>query len=649
MFNEKYINDFDGITYLKYLSDISSLKEIANAYINQFDNPTYDKTISFKESLDHFILKKIKSNPTFLDSNYFKNYLRYIDYIFQRRISTGNLHLEYNTNIIFTDSQVKEKILSYYNENSRNKIIELISQNEMKIEYVAKKIKDKQKLNQIEMDFIGEYLYTKKDLDSDLYDEYIEYLMNEMNNNPQISNSPRIIAAFIAYLPKVFGEGCENSRILLTNGYSSKTETLLPNVLDEILKQEEEKNIKNKTILNLRMYSSKDKYISISEKELHFPLTSDNSLDISRTSNIKDLYWISMVSFHELTHQKQTRKMKAKEFDSSGFGMIIKQLVNNQNDFIMNHDSYETEIEADENAWNKMYDFIYKFRYKKLQGADKDYALTQMKKCKTNKEAVYSRRTFLTKRTNNSNDNYFSHDMTIIFNNFKTIPGYKEYFTKMWESYPMLQIMFTKEGQLNTAVLLNENITSKDYTGLDNNILGSEIANYILDQGYQSLKKHVLNDSLTEEQIRKLMINIYNSYHLYKLYVQALSNVDLSQYKETKHNFNLDNIREKYLEKFKQVANLVYKERELVSIIKNRYPSYNVEQYANPKYAVWNYNDMFKYLYEASSGVLDYEELNNIISKYETSNDEVLLKLAQQTKSYFKPDENNIAPNLFAL
>ena len=115
MFNEKYINDFDGITYLKYLSDISSLKEIANAYINQFDNPTYDKTISFKESLDHFILKKIKSNPTFLDSNYFKNYLRYIDYIFQRRISTGNLHLEYNTNIIFTDSQVKEKILSYYN------------------------------------------------------------------------------------------------------------------------------------------------------------------------------------------------------------------------------------------------------------------------------------------------------------------------------------------------------------------------------------------------------------------------------------------------------------------------------------------------------------------------------------------------------
>lgn len=58
MYNNKYINDFNEEMYLKYLAHPEALKEIADAYINQYQNPTYDSTIAFKESLDHYVLKK---------------------------------------------------------------------------------------------------------------------------------------------------------------------------------------------------------------------------------------------------------------------------------------------------------------------------------------------------------------------------------------------------------------------------------------------------------------------------------------------------------------------------------------------------------------------------------------------------------------
>ena len=593
MYNEKYINDFEEKKYLDYLGNRWALKEIADSYINQYSNPTYDCTIAFKESLDHYILKQIKTNPDFLKTQYFKNYLAYINYTFSKRINSANTQLEYNTNIIFSDSITKNIILSYYNDTTRNKLIEIIEENENRIKYVSDKLFSGKKVSQLEMDFIGDYLYTKKDLNSALYHKYIEYLLNNIKGDDQINNSPQIIAAYIAYLPKVFGDGCEHSRILLTNGYSSsKVSSILPSVLNDIIKKETGKSNSDRTVKNLKLYSCGDKYISISKKELYLSLSSDKSLDISRTTNFKDLYWISMVCFHELTHQYQNRQMRNKKFNSSGFSIILKMLINNKNDYDNNHDSYEMEIEADEISWKKMYDFIVKYRLRNSNAEKREYIREQLKKCQKNQKSVYARRTFLTRQDDNNQElSFFQNDMSFIKNNLKNNSDFFNGFKKARKLYPMLQKVFTESGEIDPTLLLKENITSTDRYEIDNNIMGSEIATYILTSNYDSLKEHIIQDNLTESQIQNLMLNIYNSYHLEKMYVEALSQItlqkfqkededikyyfDFKTYEDTTHHFNFNNIRDKYLEKFKSVAFLVYKERELINIIKRRYPNYN--------------------------------------------------------------------------
>lgn len=646
MYNEKYIRDFDETEYLKYLSDRNALKEIADAYINQYDTPTYDCTIAFKESLDHYILKQINSNADFIKKPQFKNYLDYINYIFSNRISSGNNQLEYNTNVVFLNENSRKLILSFYDQNTQNKLKKIIEQNENRIKIISNKMAKKEKLSQMEFDFIGDYLYTKKDFNSPIYSNYIEYVLNEMQYNPQLSNSPQVIAGYIAYLPKFFGDGCENSRILLTNGYSNNHSSILPSVLDNIVKQEKGKNQYEQTIKYMGLYSSGDKYISISKRELlDLSLTSDKSLDLSRTLKHRDLYWISMVCFHELAHQYQTRHMEDKKFNSSGFSMILKRLMINKEDYNNNHDSYEMEIEADEISWEKMSYYIRTFRLEKAMTTDKPDILEQMKKCQKNQKAVYSRRTFLTKKFSQKAD-YFKEDIQRINDNFKISNKYATYFKKMRERYPMLQGLFNENGQIKTSIILDENITSKDMTGLENNIIGSEISNYILTYGYDTLKGHIKQDNLTEEQIRNLMMNIYNTYHLDKMYIRTLDEVDLNQYAETAHNFDLNNIREKYLERFTRIAKLVYKERELVHIIKDRYPTYNIEQFADPKYAISNYNDMFNYLYDSSNRVIYESELDGLLKKYEKSNDEVLTNLAKKTRELLIPNPMNNVSNL---
>lgn len=627
MYNDKYIGDFSEEMYLKYLSSPEELKQIADAYINQYQNPTYDSTIAFKESLDHYVLKQIKNNR--LNSDLLKNYYDHIFYIYNERKSKGNIHLEYNTNIVLRDETGKKILMMYYekyhSDINRNKLVESISKNDLILENISNKIRRNEILTQIEIDLLSDYLYTSRNLNNEIYSKFIEYLLN---NNLNINNSPQLMAAYIAYLPQIFGDNCEESRIILSNGYTSDNPfSLSPSYLDKKRKE---------GIVKYRgLYSHSNKFISIDWNKLKdISLNSDESLNISRTTSVKDLYWISMVCFHELTHQIQTKLMNSPILNSSGLSQIIKYAKHDKTDNTLNHDSIESEIEADENAWKKMADFISKYRLRNTLLTDRDSVMGQIKKCYINKEAVFARRAIQTKY--NSDERFFASDMKIIDNHFKNLntgQEYKQYFKQLLLKYPMMNKIFNEDGKVKTTLLLNENITSRDLSGNDKNIMSCELSDYILTEGYESLKKHVLQDELSETQVQNLMINIYNTYHLNKMFIRSLSKVDLSQYKDTKTNFDLNNIRNKYLEKFRDVARLVYRERKLIHIIKSRYPDYDVEKYADPKFAMWNFMDMFNYLYNSSNGIINIAEISDIISNYEKSQDNVLVELANQAKS----------------
>ena len=97
----------------------------------------------------------------------------------------------------------------------------------------------------------------------------------------------------------------------------------------------------------------------------------------------------------------------------------------------------------------------------------------------------------------------------------------------------------------------------------------------------------------------------------------------------------------KYLEKIKNVADLVYKERELITIINRKYSEYHIEKLFSSKYAIWNYIDMFNHLYDISNKQIDEKDLIDIVLKYDKSGDFVLRDLALFTRNSIGVQDNN--------
>lgn len=643
MYVEKYINDFDEKLYKEFLSEPNKLKQLADAYISQYSNPTYDCTIAFKESLDHYIVKEYMSNPLFINTKEFRNYVIYLKGIFSKRISVGNFRLEYNTNTVFQNEQLKNIFLSFYDNDTRTKLESIINDNSRIIDNIFIKMENSENLSQDEYNIVSDYLYTKRDFNDERYSKFVEYLLNDDNKN--ISNSPQIMAAYIAYLPKIYGEGCEYSRAILSNGIgkSKDINTILPNEIDMYRGQ--------KKLRNWGFYSRGGQYISMGWNFLKdLNLHGNKSLDISRTKagngkydtleekevakEYNDLYWISMTTFHEMTHQLQNNSMKSREFNSSGLAQLIKKTKGNDTDNTLNHDSIESEIEADEVAWDKMYSFICKYKLNSQNpNVDKKEVKEQLQKCIQNKEAVFARRAIQTKF--NSNERFFAADIKEIKHKIDTDEEYKSYFKKIIGYYPMMSKIFDENGNVRTTIMFDNNLTSKNNAGNDENIMSCELSNYILNEGYSVLKYHLINDTLSKTQITNLMMNIYNTYHLEKKFINSFAKLNFSQLKETNTNFDYNNqeaLQKKYLEKFKNVASLVYKEREFVTIINKKYPEYKIEDFFEPKYAYWNYQDMFNHLFEAFNGNVEYDMISDILTKYESSGDPILVGIASETK-----------------
>lgn len=640
MYNQKYIDCFDEEKYKEIIGDKLLLKEIADMYINQFEKAPYDATIAFKESLDHYVLKMIKTVPGFIESNEFLNYVSYLTYIFYNKVTNKDLRLEFNTNVVMSDPLARKVIFYKFNSNVRNTLDELIRRNDALIHHIGRKLENRAPLSQEELNLVGDYLYNKRDLESPLYTKFVDYLLNEIKVDTAIKFSPQIGAAYMSYLPKFYGSGVENSRVIYSNGYACLGDYIIPTLLDAIVEKEKDFDKSDKTLRNLGLYSYSDKYVSISDEYFDLDLTSEKGLDLSRTTKNRDLYWLAMVVFHELTHQYQSGLITSEEFNSSGFAYIIKCLIHNRKDYSDNHDSYEMEIEADEVAWEKMYWFISKH----IDSISIGKSL-QLRKCMKNKSAVYSRRTFLTKKDGEFDIDYFQADLNRIKSNLKN-PKFREFFNKMYEMCPMMRRVFHSDGRINSKLLLDENITSKNSTGTDNIIMGTEVAKSIFVEGFKQLKRYIIENDVSKEQVSTLLLNIYNTYHLDKMFVRELSRVDFNQFVDTRHNYDLSKIRDKYFYKFREVAYLIYRERAIVYIIKKKYPNYDLSDCYDPKYATYNFDDMFNFLYQASNGVVTFDELSDVIDFYERSGDEVLVGLASKLRRFLTYSDNIGGPSL---
>ena len=112
MYNEDYILIFNAIEYEEALNNNAKLSKLENAWLNKYTSPNEVKIdvmdVLFKESLDHYVLKMIKHDESFINTKRFINYLNMIIHIYNKN------KIEFNTNIVFRDQKIKEKIFDKY-------------------------------------------------------------------------------------------------------------------------------------------------------------------------------------------------------------------------------------------------------------------------------------------------------------------------------------------------------------------------------------------------------------------------------------------------------------------------------------------------------------------------------------------------------
>lgn len=695
MYNQTYINDFDERKYLYFLQNPSSLDEVKTNYLYHYRTNTaaldkiglikqqkqellkkyrelrakgYTGTpemqfleneinkldseekkmiktkqiddaapVVFKESLDHYILKRITEDNSFIKTPEFKTYLAYISDIYKKRkFETGNttLYLELNTNIVFRNEKIRNLIFNeYLSSNDIQADNALIAYNEKILNNVVKKLKSREKVTQKELDFLADYIYTSRNFDNEYAQVLAEYIFNEITPESNIKASVHIIGALLSYFTQCYNkdERVKNSRMFIGTLDGGK-------------------------LVNVAHSSGRGKYCVFDTNLCRSTsLTSKKSLEKSRTFKENDIYFLMMVSFHELTHEYQKLRMFEKTCTSSGLGGVIKDILNRQlskidennnvieSEYNKNHDSGEYEIEADEESWKQCESFIAKHVRQYGYRHRLNTSMQDEMQCKKNAEEVGLRRAFSLKETPNGKlETYDSYDIRYLVNILRSNP---EYVTK----YPMLQTYFNDKGQLKQEVFFT-NITDQTLTGLDVNNSSLEFATYAINNGSETLINSIKTAKLSSEQLMNFDTNMYNVIHQNLLKLRTLRKVNLDNYDETDHKFDLKSDTYKIYEHYiKSCSEQLYTSLRVIYQIRINYPNVDIDEYLKRfyKYHVTSLLDML--FSDQINGVDEVREevIIDICKKYEQTKTPELteianyirLKLEERKTIYNQPDD----------
>ena len=105
-YNDKFIREYQEQSYLKFLLEPSLLRTLLVNYKSRYDqDKSVDGTlILFQESLNNYVVKKIKTNPEFLKTKEFKNYIDHLK-------ETMNLNTGYFFQNCFFHCFTKEELI----------------------------------------------------------------------------------------------------------------------------------------------------------------------------------------------------------------------------------------------------------------------------------------------------------------------------------------------------------------------------------------------------------------------------------------------------------------------------------------------------------------------------------------------------------
>ena len=525
-YNQDYINDFEEKEYLEVLNNSNTMIRIVNNYVNRYnENTTINgRDVTLKESLDHYILKRIESNRSFLYSNEMKNYLKLFATIYNKDSS------EMNTNVVFKNESIREKIIEIYFKNKRDAIIKKWNDNSKKTKDIMKKIKNNETISQDELNYISSFITRLRTSNTN---DLMKYIFGKMRRtNLKFSYQVQdLVLSFIRYF---YGEEeLKGVRYTICDKFGD-TEIKSPGVSSS-----------NKNII--RMGKSYFNNINLHSIE-------DSKVERKRTGS--DITFFMIVAFHEITHQLQRKRIRNEQFDNHGMGYIMSVVLNRElKDYVCNHDTNEIEMDANEFGWRKCKDFYEKY----FEGVEKEQLISN---CKTNISTSRMRRAFAFKK--DSNDRFIPTARYDVENMRQIIIKNPKYL----ETFPMLKKFFTERG-VRTSFLGDGEI-SNSFTGMD------FIEYFFENNGIPILINIIKEDRITERKAQGIIKNLM--YYMKEQLVNIsnlkylVENESCGEYKnkeEFTENFS-NRIRASLLKKSMQF----FKDSlPLIEIIASKYPS----------------------------------------------------------------------------
>ncbi len=605
--NQKYINDFGEAKLRETLGDRESLEGINESYLSQYepDSKATAHDLALKESLDHFVVQRLSSDypDMFIASQEFKNYCDYIMKIadkkkFESKNGEKTLYPEFSTNPVFRDQKMRELVFktAYPNANL-DKMNTWYDQHDAEyrktIDYfVENGMKKHNKLSQKQMDIVGDYIYSGKSFDDGAAEAYSKYCFNDVDDDSRIKPSIPMLGALANYFASSYTideDVRDNSRIIIAN--------------PRIGKDKNGKEIREFSVGVSRKYGC----VMEADHFLGMSLSSDDSLDKSRTNKSNDVYRFMMITFHELTHDHQKYSFLRGEKSSSAMSHILRGILNKDGEKCytkkrkdgstkegsyvqVNHDNLETEIQADEEAWQQCRTFLVAHKDGFKVGGE------QWQKCRDNADEVRARRAFVKKLASTGEEMpAVQYDISNLKERVKEQP-------ELLQRYPQLGEYIDNSGNLRPELLFTLDIARDNY---DNNYLnqrsdvfGTEIGAYMLTDSdtVNSVVEFIRDnkDSISSDQAKRLLSNLSHIIHQSIQKTRSLRDINFDNYDETKTRGKDLSPEEMKAALFEQYIKQNYHAVKLAEAIRTIHPDISDKVTEEERYCGSYYNEFLR-------------------------------------------------------
>ncbi len=594
MYNETYIRDFHESQYLTSLSDYNRLLSLKQSALDLYTDNSNAESLAYRESLDHYVAKRLSTDPSFIDSKEFQNYIAYsLRLVNERSLRATNEYVVYPellTNPVFRNDELRKKIFDKYLTPEQRAGYERHRINTKKvIGLVFDEMRQHHRLTPDLINIAADYIYTSKDTEDGKGEIFASYILNHAEAL-KLKSTPAIAGALTTICASKFTLDPEvkNSRFFIANFDGAKR-------------------------THLAHSSGRYKYCVFSKDTIDsLSLTSCDSLFKSRSMKNKDVYWLLFVSFHELTHQHQGLDHERGRFTTSGISRAINRVLNKYMprsklderticDYDANHDSDETEMEADEEGWRQTRKFIHELVSRKnrmftdAQGVEHDKWIMAW----DNEKAVRVRRAFTVKKTaetmvrekgmdpsKKSKGLYYA--LYDLINLDKIVRANPE----AVKGDPILGKLFHSDGRMRVIDILSTNLYRNpdrdQLTWNTSNNAGLEIGSYVLTHKWDEVRGAIDRGEIhSKKQATQIGRNMYDIIHENVLKVRDFDKIaqegrpkkkydgiDIEQYDETRAKFDLrDREMSKQLHEyyFRSVCTGVRRFYEYKALMKSKY------------------------------------------------------------------------------